>query len=486
VHAVAHFCKTYASGIQIALVLVALFFLSYQITRPLVDYDEATYAKIAVDTLRSGDIFALQIGGTPWFEKPPLYLWMAMGAVKIFGAEEFAFRVPVVLLSSLCLWLLYRIVKEFTDDDLAASLAFLVLLFSEPFLIFAREARTDQGALLGIIAALFFYIRGWKDNTYLLWVCPAIAVGFLFKSVIVFLVVPAILIYSLLYRQWSWIRSKYLWWGSALSLAIIIPWHLVETIRFGSSFWNSYFFAQVFQRSVSTVTGTNNYYDYVVFLVRFYKPWVLVILLLTSLILVCSLSKRFRENAPLRHFAAPLLTALLIVILFTAARTHLPTYILPAFAFLAMYIAIAFWYFLTLIQKEVVRFGVFGASLLFVGFYTIFSAASALDQVPLPTFDEQAIGKTYRQNPEGPMYAIGWPILETLNFYGDTQTMYIDVKTAAGKNLNAPFYLIIPSSVAGLFFFDAHTPKYAGLKIIYMGTSLLLLHGDQNLQLPVL
>src|SRR3990167_1623636 len=187
------FLKKNAIWVQVPLLVIAVVFLSYDITRPLVDWDEATYAKVVVDTLKTGDPTTLQLSGNNWFDKPPLYFWMAMGSVKVFGATEFAFRLPIIALSLLCLWLVYLIVRELTDDYLTASLTFLVLLTSSLFLIFAREARTDQGMILGIVAALFFCIKGWKNPTYLFWLFPSIAVGFLCKSIVVFLAFPAML-----------------------------------------------------------------------------------------------------------------------------------------------------------------------------------------------------------------------------------------------------------------------------------------------------
>ena len=96
--------------LQVALIAIATIFLTYDITRPLVDWDEATYAKVVVDTLKTGDPTTLQLSGNNWFDKPPLYFWMAMGSVKVFGATEFAFRLPIIALSLLCLWLVYLIV----------------------------------------------------------------------------------------------------------------------------------------------------------------------------------------------------------------------------------------------------------------------------------------------------------------------------------------------------------------------------------------
>jgi len=43
--------------LQLAFVLLVLFFLTFNINNyPLADYDEATYAKVTIDTIKSGDL----------------------------------------------------------------------------------------------------------------------------------------------------------------------------------------------------------------------------------------------------------------------------------------------------------------------------------------------------------------------------------------------------------------------------------------------
>lgn len=477
------FFREHAFPIQIILVIIAATLLSYQISRPLVDWDEATYAKVVVDTLKSGDISTLQLSGKDWIDKPPLYFWMAMGSVKIFGPQEFAFRIPIVILSLLCLWLVYRIVKELTDEDLTATLAFLVLLSSGLFLIFAREARTDQGVILGILAALFFCIKGWKNPKYLLWLFPSIAIGFLFKSVVVFLAFPAIAIYSLFYGQWSWVRSRYLWIGFLISLALVIPWHVLETVRFRWLFWDRYFGSLIFQKVVANVAGTKdslNYFE----LLPFYKPWALVLIIETLIVGCVSFSKHLRAEINIRYLVPPLLIAILIISLFSMAGTHLTTYLLPALPFLAIYIALSYRYLLALVKNNVAQVCAILISVLFVGLYVPNSISSALNQVPGPTFDERSIGLILKDNLNGLPYIVDWPMLETIPYYGNTQLIHLDSKYDAGRLIKAPFYLIINANDESFFYRDPQTPLYSGLSISFKGEYLTMLHGDHDLLFP--
>ena len=477
------FLKKNEIWVQVILIAIAAVFLSYDITRPLVDWDEATYAKVVVDTLQSGDLTTLQLSGNNWFYKPPLYFWMAMGSVKVFGATEFAFRLPTIALPLLVLWLVYLIVRELTDDYLTASLTFLVLLTSSLFLIFAREARTDQGMILGIVAALFFCIKGWKNPTYLFWLFPSIAVGFLFKSIVVFLAFPAILLYAFFYGQWGWIKSRYLWMGSLLSLAIVVPWHLLETIRFGWQFWDRYVGGEVFNRVVSNYAGSQNSFNYFE-LLPFYKPWAFVLIIETLAIIGIVFSIKLRSKIDIGSLSAPLLTAGVIIGLFSAANTHLTTYLMPAFPFLAMYVALSYRYLLGLIKNRAVHISAVLVSVLLVSFYVPSSVMSALNQVPGATFDERRIGQILKENVNGVPYIVDWPMLETIPYYGNTQLTYLDSKHDTGKLLRAPFYLIINSLDQSFFFRDPATPLHEGFKIVYVGKFLTMFHVDKDISFP--
>ena len=61
------------------LVLVAAFALLWKLgTGSLAAWDEAIYAQVAKEMVRSGDWLTLHWGNQPWFEKPPLFMWITL------------------------------------------------------------------------------------------------------------------------------------------------------------------------------------------------------------------------------------------------------------------------------------------------------------------------------------------------------------------------------------------------------------------------
>src|SRR5215510_11290026 len=56
--------------------------------------DKPRYAWIARDMAETGDWVTPRLYGRPWFEKPPLFYWMAGASFKLFGVSEATARFP--------------------------------------------------------------------------------------------------------------------------------------------------------------------------------------------------------------------------------------------------------------------------------------------------------------------------------------------------------------------------------------------------------
>ena len=86
-------------GLTALLVAAAALFFAKSGRPALEPFDDASYADIAKNIVKTGDWLHLRwLGGATFLEKPPLHLWMIAASFKIFGQNEFAAR----LFSSLC------------------------------------------------------------------------------------------------------------------------------------------------------------------------------------------------------------------------------------------------------------------------------------------------------------------------------------------------------------------------------------------------
>lgn len=75
----------------------------------LFDWDEINFAEAAREMIVTGEYSYVQINFRPFWEKPPLFIWMQVLSMKLFGINEFAARFPNAICGALTLVVLFNI-----------------------------------------------------------------------------------------------------------------------------------------------------------------------------------------------------------------------------------------------------------------------------------------------------------------------------------------------------------------------------------------
>jgi len=89
-----------------------LFLMPFLGTIHLFDSDEVNYAESAREMLVTGDYLTVQIDFEPFPEKPPLFFWLQVLSMKVFGINEFAARFPNVICGFASLIMLYFLGRQ--------------------------------------------------------------------------------------------------------------------------------------------------------------------------------------------------------------------------------------------------------------------------------------------------------------------------------------------------------------------------------------
>jgi len=92
--------------------LALLIYLPFLGAVHLFDWDEINFAESAREMLLSQEYFQVQINYMPFWEKPPLFIWMQAFSMKLFGVNEFAARFPNALSGVLTLLLIFQLGKN--------------------------------------------------------------------------------------------------------------------------------------------------------------------------------------------------------------------------------------------------------------------------------------------------------------------------------------------------------------------------------------
>src|SRR3972149_5295765 len=103
---------------QLLITLFALlFFIPFSGTVHLFDWDEINFAEAAREMLITGDYFRVTIDYQPFWEKPPLFIWLQALSMSMFGVNEFAARLPNALCGIATLLVIFSIGKKLYDKN---------------------------------------------------------------------------------------------------------------------------------------------------------------------------------------------------------------------------------------------------------------------------------------------------------------------------------------------------------------------------------
>jgi 4-amino-4-deoxy-L-arabinose transferase-like glycosyltransferase len=93
-----------------------IFYIPFIGNLHLFDWDEINFAEAAREMLVTGDYLTVQIFFEPFWEKPPLFIWLQAASMHLFGVNEFAARFPNAIAGVLTLFVLYRLGKRMVNE----------------------------------------------------------------------------------------------------------------------------------------------------------------------------------------------------------------------------------------------------------------------------------------------------------------------------------------------------------------------------------
>lgn len=113
--------KQYVNPLHYLIIAVisGVLFLPYLGSVHLFDWDEINFAESAREMIVTGNYSQVQINYQAFWEKPPLFIWMQVLCMKVFGINEFAARFPNVVFGILTLLLIYKTGKQIFKGHIA-------------------------------------------------------------------------------------------------------------------------------------------------------------------------------------------------------------------------------------------------------------------------------------------------------------------------------------------------------------------------------
>jgi 4-amino-4-deoxy-L-arabinose transferase-like glycosyltransferase len=301
----------------------------------LIGADEPRYAQVAHEMLQRDDWITPTLGGQPWLEKPPLYYWQAMLAYSVFGASDFAARLPSALDATLLVLAIYFFLRRFRPGfELDGA---LIVASCAGIIGYARAASMDMALAAAFSIGMLAWWT-WRESgkkIYLAAFYGCIAVGMLAKGPVApFLACIVIVSYAFAVRE-PRLVLRTLWLpGILLFCAIALPWYFAVQSR------NPQFFREFILEHNLGRFSKNLYHHTEPFL--YYVPVAALALVPWTVFAIAAFLRTVhawwaeRKSRTSKNDVDPQLSIfaccwlIVPVIFFSLSQSKLPGYILPA------------------------------------------------------------------------------------------------------------------------------------------------------------
>lgn len=323
----------------VALLAIAVCSVVVTVVRPIADPTEGRYASTARAMAERGDWVTPRVvvdgRDVPYLGKPPLAFWCAAAAVRVFGAEPWAVRLPAVVFAWWTVALVAGLARRRWGGR--AGLCAALALASMPLAIGVGHAVTVDVVLAFTIAlTVASFARADASRLAAYGVFVGMGLSMLAKGPIGVVLAGLPIVFTSFGRHRVASLSALPWvGGTALSLAICAPWYWLAE-RANPGFLHYFFYREHVLRYLTTEYGDRygrgHDYPYGSILVMFVAvslPW--------SLAALGGLRRAITAPEPATRLAVGWSAAPLGV--FTFARNITAAYALPACAGLALLVA---------------------------------------------------------------------------------------------------------------------------------------------------
>lgn len=346
------FLKYFKYFILGALIYMPIFgFLN---TFPIRIWDEARLAINAYEMLNNGNFIVTHYNGVPdmWSTKPPLMIWLQVLSMKFFGVNELSVRFPSAFAALFTCVVLIVFALKYLKQFWFGFIAVIVLITTHGYIDVHVTRTGDYDSLLTLFTTLsgllFFAFIETKKNKFLYLFFIFITFAVLTKSVAGLLFVPALLIYSLIQKQFiAILKNKHFYFGLLVFLIITLGYYFHRELK------NPGYFDAVMQnelggRYLNSVEGHEHSFLF------FYNNIIDFQLSSWYLLVPCGLLiGLFTKNSKINRITVfSFLMILFYLLVISFAQTKLQWYNAPIFPFLAILIAVFIEFIFHLIQDS--------------------------------------------------------------------------------------------------------------------------------------
>lgn len=312
------------------LLLASLLLFSANTLRPsLLSMDDAFYARIAVESERSGRFFTMTWGDTPNFQKPPLQSWLVGRFFALFGEHDVSARLPSILMALGMLVITYR-VGVLTVGPAAALTGVATLALSPYFSDHARRVMQEVPFGFWTALGLLTFLESRRRPRLMALFALPLAAAILTKSVLGLMPLLVVLVSAIVVPALrGTLKNPWTWAGILAGLLLAASWTIEQGWRFGSEALREHYLSEIGPRAATSADPLTFLLGYPWQLLDSYQP-VILPAVLGAFILWRNREARGETSLVLVVWVL----APIIALNFLRGRT--PRYIFPVFPALAL------------------------------------------------------------------------------------------------------------------------------------------------------
>lgn len=218
-------------------VFAVLFFLPGLGSVNLFDWDEINFAESAREMIVTGDYLTVRINYEPFWEKPPLFFWMQVLSMKLFGVNEFAARFPNFICGIVSLIMLYYIGKRVYNHRFGVLWVLTYGAAILPFFYFKSgiiDPWFNLFIFMGLAWLVFFFDPDRKKKEWLNLSLSALFFGLAVLTkgpVAVLVLLLCLFIFLVLKRFRVPIRLVHVLWFTLLLALVGGTWFLLQVLN---------------------------------------------------------------------------------------------------------------------------------------------------------------------------------------------------------------------------------------------------------------
>ena len=217
--------KSYTNIYIFYIVLCIIIYILGSLFIPLMEIDSVQYANISREMLQNKSFLQIFDQGKDYLDKPPMLFWLSSLSMYFFGINDFAFRLPSILMAILAIYSTYKYTLLYYSNEIAI-LAALVLASTQAMFLITHDVRTDTMLMAWVILAIWQFAI-WLNNRKwhsLIIAFSAVAFGMMTKGPIALMVpIFSFAPHMLIHRNFKMLfRWEYLV-GLIIIMILLIP-----------------------------------------------------------------------------------------------------------------------------------------------------------------------------------------------------------------------------------------------------------------------